>query len=124
MSMNKAFRFGPVALSNVLTTNILNPTITSLAGVVGFTMTQPYLLIKHIRIVNKTAGAVTASFWLGATGANAAGTEVIGTAISVAANSFIDWYGLLRLDAADFLVGGASAATSLTIQGEGEIGVS
>lgn len=35
-----------------------------------------------------------------------------------------DWYGAMRLDAADFLVGGASAATSLSIQVEGEIGVS
>jgi hypothetical protein len=124
MAMNKTFRFGPVALSNVLTTNILNPTVTSLAGPIGFTMTQPYIVLKHIRIVNKTAGAVTCSFWLGATGANSAGTEVIGTATSVAANSFLDWFGLLRLDAADFLVGGASAATSLTIQGEGELGIS
>ena len=124
MTANKIFRFGPVALSNTLTTNILNPAITSLAGPVGFTMTQPYLIIKHIRIVNKTAGAVTCSFWLGATGANAAGTEVIGLGLSVAANSFVDWYGLMRLEDADFLVGGAAAATSLTIQGEGEIGVS
>lgn len=124
MAANKTFRFGPIALTNVLTTNILNPNITSLAGVVGFTMTQPYLIIKHIRIVNKTAGAVTCSFWLGATGANAAGTEVIGQGLSVAANSFVDWYGLMRLDAADFLVGGAGAATSLSIEGEGEIGVS
>ncbi len=124
MAANKTFRFGPVALTNTLTTNILNPAITSLAGVVGFTMTQPYLIIKHIRIVNKTGGAVTCSFWLGATAGNVAGTEVIGNALSVAANSFIDWFGLLRLDAADFLVGGASALTSLTIQGEGEIGVS
>ena len=124
MAASKTIRFGPVALSNTLTTNILNPTITSLAGVVGFVMTQPYLIIKHIRIVNKTAGAVTCSFWLGATGANAAGTEVIGIGLSIAANSFVDWFGLLRLDAADFLVGGASAATSLSIEGEGEVGVS
>jgi len=121
---NKSFRFGPVALSSTLTTNVLNPNVTSVAGPVGFTMTQPYLLLRHIRVVNKTAGAVTFSLYLGATGGNAAGTEVIGTALSVAANSAYDWYGSLRLDAADFLVGGASAATSLTIQGEGEIGVS
>jgi len=121
MAANKAFRLGPVALSNTLTTNILNPgTIT---GGVGMGAGDIYILLKHIRIVNKTAGAVTFSLWLGATGANAAGTEVIGIGLSVAANSFIDWYGLLRLDVADFLVGGASAATSLTIQGEGEIGV-
>ena len=73
--------------------------------------------------MNKTAGAVTFTLYLGATGANAAGTEVIGTAMSVAANSAFDWYGQLRIDAADFLVGGASANTSLTIQGEGEVGV-
>jgi hypothetical protein len=124
MAQNKSFRFGPVALTNTLTTNILNPNVTSLAGPVGFTMTQPYILLKHIRIVNKTAGAVTCSFWLGATGGNLAGTEVIAQGTSVAANSYLDWYGSLRLDAADFLVGGASAATSLSIQGEGEIGVS
>jgi hypothetical protein len=122
MAQNKAFRFGPVALTATLTTNILNPTITSLAGPVGFTATQPYLIIKHIRIVNKTGGAVTFSLWLGITAGNVAGTEVIGQGLSVAANSFIDWYGLLRLDAADFLVGGASAGTSLSIEGEGEIG--
>ena len=71
MAANKAFRFGPVAMSSTLTTNILNPNVTSVAGPVGFTMTQPYLILRHIRIVNKTAGAVTASLWLGATGANA-----------------------------------------------------
>ena len=42
---------------------------------------------------------------------------------NVAANDYVDWYGALRLDSADFLVGGASANTTLTIQGEGEIGV-
>jgi hypothetical protein len=124
MAANKSFRFGPVAMSATLTTNILNPNVTSVAGPVGFTMTQPYIILRHIRIVNKTAGAVTFSLWLGATGANAAGTEVIGQALSVAANSAYDWYGMMRLDAADFLVGGASAGTSLSIQGEGEIGVS
>lgn len=122
MASNRKFRFGPVAMSATLTTNILNCNITSLAGPVGFTATQPYLIINHIRIVNKTTGAVTFSLWLGATGANAAGTEIIGQGNSVAANSSYDWYGYLRMDAADFLVGGASAGTSLSIEGEGEIG--
>lgn len=120
---NKPFNFGPVAMSATLTTNILNPAITSLAGPVGFTATQPYIILRHVRIVNKTAGAVTFSLWKGATGANAAGTEVIGIAQSIPANSAYDYYGMLRLDAADFLVGGASAGTSLTISGEGEIGL-
>jgi hypothetical protein len=123
MAANKIFRFGPVAMSATLTTNILNPNITSLAGPVGYTQTQPYLIVRHIRVVNKTAGAVTFSLYLGATATNAAGTEIIGTALNVPANSSYDWYGQLRLDVADFLVGGASAGTSLTIEGEGEIGL-
>lgn len=124
MSANKLVRFGPVALTATLTTNILNPAVTSLAGPVGFTLTQPYFVLRHIRISNKTASAASFSLWIGATGANAAGTEFIGTAFSVAANSAFDWYGLVRLDAADFLVGGASAATALTFEAEGEVGIS
>lgn len=122
MAANKTFRFGPIALTNTLTTNLLNPP-TATGGVNGGSSSQ-YIILKHIRIVNKTVGAVSCSFWLGATGGNVAGTEVIGQALSVPANSFVDYYGLLRLDAADFLVGGASAGTSLSITGEGEIGVS
>lgn len=121
MASNKPFNFGPVALSNTLTTNILNPAAAS-GGVNGGASGQ-FIVIRHLRVVNKTAGAVTFSLWKGATGANAAGTEVVGIGQSVAANSAYDWYGAMRFDTADFLVGGASAATSLSIQGEGEVGV-
>lgn len=121
MATNKVFRTGPIALTNTLTANILNP--PTAAGGVNAGSSSNYIVLRHIRIVNKTAGAVTFSLWLGATGANAAGTEVVGQAQSVAANSAYDWYGYLRLDAADFLVGGASANTSLSFQAEGEIGV-
>lgn len=110
-------------MSATLTTNILNPAVTSLAGPVGFTMTQPYLIVRHVRIVNKTGSAATFSLWLGATGGNTAGTEVIGQGLSIAANSVYDWYGMLRLDSADFLVGGAGTGSALTIEGEGEVGV-
>lgn len=124
MASNRVFNFGPVALTTTLTTNILNCNITSLAGPVGFTATQPYIVLKHIRIVNKTAGAVTFSLWKGATGANTAGTEVVGQGYSIAANAAFDWYGIMRFDSADFLVGGANTTTALSIQGEGEIGMS
>jgi hypothetical protein len=136
MASNKIIRFGPVALTTTTTTNILNPpTLTGGTGLAG-TNSNTYLILRHVRVVNK-ANAAAASFalWLGATGANTAGTEVIaggaasggaltaGTGVSVAANSVFDWYGLLRVDVADFLVGGAGTATALTIEGEGEIGV-
>lgn len=121
---NKQQNFGPVALTTTLTTNILNPNVTSLAGPVGFTLSQPYLLIRHIRVANKTGSAATFSLWKGATGANAAGTEIeVGK--SVPANDHIDLYfQSLRMDAADFLVGGSGTATALSISGEGEIGIS
>lgn len=134
MASNKPVRFGPVALSTLTTTNIVNPpTLTGGTGLAG-TNADTYLVLRHIRVVNKTNGAVSFALWLGATGANAAGSEIIaggsanlgalnaGTGESVPANSHFDWYGLLRVNVADFLVGGASAA-GLTIQGEGEIGV-
>ena len=123
MAANKIFRFGPVALSATLTTNILNPpTLTGGTGLAG-TNTASYLVLRHLRIVNKTAGAVTFSGYIGATGASAAGTEFLGTAVSIPANSYLDWYGQVRLDTADFLTGVASASTSLTIEAEGEIGI-
>lgn len=122
MASNKIIRFGPVAMANTAT-NILNPpTLTGGTGLAG-TNANTYLVLRHIRIVNKTGTAATASLYIGATGGSAAGTEFLGTAVSVPANSAIDWYGMLRLDAADFLTGLASAATTLTIEGEGEIGV-
>ena len=122
MASNRVFRFGPVALNTTLTTDLLNPP-TATGGVNAGSSAQ-CIILKHLRLVNKTASAVNFSLWLGATGGNVAGTEVVGQGLSIAANSSYDYYGLMRLDAADFLVGGASANTALSIQGEGEIGVS
>lgn len=110
-----------VALTTTMTTNILNPPTG--AGGVGPTATNQYIIMKHIRISNKTGSAATFSLWIGATGANAAGTEFMGTAYSVAANSYNDWYGNVRLDTADFLVGGAGTTTALTIQIDYELAV-
>jgi hypothetical protein len=121
MAQNKIQRFGPVALSATLTTNILNPAAAG-AGV-GYTPTASYIILRHIRIVNKTAAPVTFSLYVGATAGNVAGTEFMGTASPVPANSYVDWNGQLRLDAADFLVGGAGSAAALTFQAEGEVGL-
>ena len=99
---------GPLALTNTLTTNVYNQGSALI-----------YDVLKHIHVVNKTASAATFSLWLGATGANAAGTELF-NGQSVAANSVYDWYGNLKMLSTDFLVGGASANTTLTITIEGE----
>ncbi len=121
MASNKTFRFGPIALTTTLTTNLLNPP-TATGGTNGGSSSQ-YIILRHIHILNKTGTAATFSLWIGATGANTAGTEFWGTGVSVPANDFKDWYGMVRIDAADFLVGGAGTGTALTIEAEGEIGV-
>ena len=122
MAANKIIRLGPVALTNVLTTNIWNFNVTSLAGPVGFTLTQPVVIIRFIRIVNRTGSAAWFSFWLGATGANLAGTEVIGQGFSVPGNFAYQTSDALRMDATDFLVGGASVNSALTLEASAEIG--
>lgn len=119
----KAFRAGPVAVTNGVT-NFLNPGTTT--GGVNSTA-SPYgnlrIILTHIHVTNKTAGSVTISTYIGATGASAAGTEFPWTATAVAANSYLDWYGRIPLDVGDFLTMVASASTSLVIEAEGEIGV-
>jgi hypothetical protein len=119
---NKVFNFGPLALTTTLTTNILNP--ATITGGINSGTSPLYIILRRINIVNKTAAPATFSLWKGLTGANLAGTEIIGTGQVVPANSYFPWSGILRLDSTDFLVGGSNTATALTIEGEGEIGVS
>jgi hypothetical protein len=123
MPANKLVTIGPVALTTTLTTNVINPPTLTGGVQAPPNSTNTYLILSHIRIVNKTGSAATFSLWLGATAGNVAGTEVIGTATSVPANSAFDWYGRMRIDTTQFLVGGAGTATALTLEAEGEIGV-
>lgn len=102
--------FGPLALTTTLTTNVY-------AGAGGSALI--YDIIRQIHITNKTGSAATFTLYLGATGANAAGTE-LWVAQSVAANSSFDWYGSMKMLSTDFLVGGAGTTTALTIVAFGE----
>lgn len=122
MASNKILRFGPVALGASVANIINPPTLTGGTGLAG-TNTNTYVILRHIRVVNKTGTAATFSLFVGASGASAAGSEFFGNGLSVAANSYVDWYGLLRLDTTDYLTGSASAGTTLTLESEGEIGI-
>jgi hypothetical protein len=122
---NKRLNIEPIALTNTLTTNLLNCNVTSLTGPVGFTLAQPYILVRHMRAVNRTNAIVNISLWKGGTGGNVAGTEFAWNATPVPANGTIDWYGEARFDAADFLVGGAASASAVTLNiDDAEIGIS
>jgi len=104
--------------------NLLNGAITSLTGPVGFSYTQPRIILRHIRIVNKSANAVAVSLWVGATGGSAAGTEFAFGAESIPANSHADWYGEFVMDSTDFLTGLAGTVTTLVANIEFEVGFS
>jgi hypothetical protein len=134
MASNKAIRIGPIQLGTTTTTNLFNP--PTLTGGVNppALSTASYVIIRHIRVTNNTAGALQFATWLGTTGTNAtaaafafpgiASAGTLTNGVSVAANSYVDWYGAVRMDTADFLVGGAlTSATGLTLEMEGEIGV-
>jgi hypothetical protein len=56
---------------------------------------------------------------LGATGANAAGTELFFD-YPVAAKQTYDYYCAMKMVSTDFLVGGAATTLTLVIEGEGE----
>ena len=99
---------GPLALTTTLTTNIYVP---------GSALV--YDKIYHIHVCNKTALPATFSLWLGATGGNAAGTELFIGKI-VQANDVYDYFCAMKVTNTDFLVGGASANTALSITIEGE----
>ena len=105
---DKLTRVGPIALTTILTTNVYNNSSALI-----------FDEINHIHVVNKTASAATFSLWLGATGGNAAGTELF-NAKSVAANDVYDWYGRLKMLSTDFLVGGAGTTLALSITLEGK----
>jgi hypothetical protein len=117
---DKLIRVGPVAMANgTYATDIFNPADAG-AGAVGYTPSATRAKLTHIRIVNTTSGALSFKLYIGATGANAAGTEFEGTGLVIAANDAYDWYGELLFDPADFLVGGGSGA-GLTFQAEGYV---
>lgn len=75
-----------------------------------------FTVINHIHIANVTAGAVTFTLYVGATGGSTAGTELF-KAYSVGANGTYDWYASpgLKMVSTDFLSGLASAGSSLVI---------
>lgn len=121
MGQNKQVRFGPATLANAAA-NILNPGTTT-GGVGAGTPQNTYHLMKHIRVVNRTAAAVAVSLFIGATGASAAGSEFLWSATPVPANSFLEAYMATPLEVADFLTGFAGAAASLTIEIDYEVGI-
>ena len=123
---NRAARFGPAAMATAVA-NMLNCTLTSNSGPAGISSPALanialYLIVTHIRLVNTAASAQTVNLFIGTTATSATAAAFAFNGYSIAANSYVDWYGRVRLDAADYLTG-FSSATTTTWQAEGEIGI-
>jgi hypothetical protein len=125
MGQNKILNIQPQFVPSAAG-NLLNPTITTLTGPVGFSATQPYLVITHVRVTNNDPAAThTVKLFKGATGGSAAGTEIFWAGgASIAAAGWLDWFGKVRVDSADFITGIADTASKVTIEFDAEIAFS
>lgn len=98
---------GPLALTTTYTSNIYQ-------GGGGSALIRDRLR-GNILIANKTTSACKFRLYKGATGANAAGTEMFYD-VSVPANTTVPYWVDIELNSADYLVGGAEITLSLTIE--------
>lgn len=97
----------PFSLNSTMTTNLYTPDAGKIA------------IVRQIHVVNVTTNDDALTLFLGGNAGNTAGTELFKGKI-IKANDVYDWYGLLKLSAGDFLVGGCVANEALTLTFMGE----
>src|SRR5271170_3287578 len=128
MAQNKIFNSQAATLatlSSVSGGNLFNTFTSATPAPVGYPFSQPYAIIKHIRVANiLTTAAVNVSLFKGATGAQLSTTAFALSSVSIPAQSYVDWYGQARFDSGDFLTGTCNLSTAAVINIEGEIGLS
>jgi hypothetical protein len=128
MAQNKIFNSQPAVLatlSSVSGGNLFNTFTSATPAPVGYPFSQPYAILKHIRINNiLTTSAALVTLYKGATGAQLSTQAWAVSSVSIPAQSYIDWYGQARFDSTDFLTGTCNLSTAAIITIEGEIGLS
>ena len=104
--------------------NLLNAIITTLTpGGVGFVGTQPYALVKHIRLSNVlSTSAVVVTLYKGTILSSASNNAYAFDNVSLPAQSFLDYVSQDRFDA-DYLSGIASLPQAVVITIAAEIGL-
>ena len=135
MAQNKIFNYEPMAISSsVLATLggvLLNVFTSATPAWVGIVNSQPYVIVKHIRVMNLlTTTAATVSLYKTPyslnTGFAISSLQFAFASTSIPASSYVDWYGQARFDGnVDILLGQAWGLTSYAcnIQIDGEIGI-
>jgi hypothetical protein len=128
MAQNKIFNSQPAVLatlSSVSGGNLFNTFTSATPAPVGYPFSQPYAILKHIRLTNiLTTTAAFATLYKGATGTQLSTQAWAIASVSIPAQSYIDWYGQARFDSGDFLTGNCNLSTATVITIEGEIGLS
>jgi len=91
------------------------------ANVYNLSSALIYTIVYHIRLVNVTTGAATATLYIGATGGSAGGTEILKDHAIPAKSEFDLYYPKGRkMVSTDFLSGLANASSTVTVEVIGE----
>ncbi len=124
MAQNKIFEYNPQLSTGALLPLAVFNVGNSLAGSIGIISSQPYAILKHIRLINVlTTTQVVAGLYKGATTTSLSTQTFAFSSVSIPASSYVDWYGQARVETADYINLVANLATSTIIQIDGEIGI-
>jgi hypothetical protein len=124
---NKIFNYEPFTINSAANAavNLFNIFTSQTPAWTGLTITQPYAILKHIRISNSlTTSSINVSLYKGATLSSLTTQSFNFSGVSIPAQSYLDWYGQARFDSGDFLVGVSSLSTCAIVNIEGELGIS
>ncbi len=124
MAQNKIFEYSPQISSGALLPLAVFNVGNGLTGSIGIISSQPYAILKHIRLTNVlNSVAVVVGLYKGATTTSLTSQTFAFSSVSIPASSYVDWYGQARVETADYINLVANLATSTIIQIDGEIGI-
>ena len=124
MAQNKIFEYIPQLSTGALLPLAVFNVGNSLTGSIGIISSQPYAILKHIRLMNVlTTTAVVVGVYKGATTTSLSTQAFAFSSVSIPASSYVDWYGQARVETADYINLVANLATSTIINIDGEIGI-
>lgn len=126
MASNKIVTLGPVAFATSVGILFQPPdTFTNAGTNPPEASTNTYYIIRHIRIINTSSSNQTFNIYKEASAAGSAAKAIVGVGTSVAANSAVDWFGMIRVASNDTTkaITGFASATTVTIVAEAEMGI-
>lgn len=111
--MARRLNIEPQLLPHGSVADLLNGAFASLSGPVGFTPTQPRLLVKSVSITNNDSSIHSGILYKGASGGSDSGTEIANA--SVGPLSTMTYTVDQVFESGDFLTGTADASSKLVV---------